>query len=149
VEEYALNALAANAEMLVAGSGPLVTMLMSLLSRLAGITGLDGLEQAAVAGGRELTRLSMQHALDRQAAAEERMPSVTGADGQVRRRAEPGHRRRVTTLAGDVIVSRIAYRSGIRGVMSLFPRDAALNLPVLSYSWGLQKLVMMAAREPV
>lgn len=33
------------------------------------------------------------------------------------------------------------------GVTSLFPRDAVLNLPGLSYSWELQKLVMMAARE--
>jgi hypothetical protein len=147
VEEYALDAVAASAETLIAGSGPLVAMLMSLVAGLAGITAFEGIEQAAVTGGRELTRLAMQHALDAQAAAEERLPSVTGADGRARRRAEPGHTRTITTLAGDVTVSRIAYRSGARGVMSLFPRDAALNLPPLSYSWELQKLVMMAARE--
>jgi hypothetical protein len=147
VEEYALDVLAANAETLIAGSGPLVTALMSLLAGLAGIAGFEGMEQAAVTGGRELTRLALQHALDAQAAAEVRLPSVTGADGQARGRAEPGHIRTITTVAGEVAVSRIAYRSGVKGAGSLFPRDAVLNLPGLSYSWELQKLVMMAGRE--
>jgi hypothetical protein len=147
VEEYALQMLAGNAETLIGGSGPLVTALMSLLAGLAVIPGFEGMEQAGVAGGRELTRLAMQHALDAQAAAEERLESVTGADGYVRRRAETGHARTIATLAGDVSVCRIAYRCGVKGAGSLFPRDAVLNLPELAYSWGLQKLLVMAARE--
>ena len=36
-----------------------------------------------------------------------------------------------------------AYRSGIKGAGSLFPRDAVLNLPPCGYSWALQRLAEM------
>jgi hypothetical protein len=49
----------------------------------------------------------------------------------------------VVTRLGEVRVRRIGYRSGIKGVLSLFPRDAVLNLPPLGYSWGLQRLAQM------
>jgi hypothetical protein len=44
------------------------------------------------------------------------------------------------------VVRRIAYRSGVKGAESLFPRDAVLNLPPLGYSWGLQRLAEMFCR---
>lgn len=43
----------------------------------------------------------------------------------------------VVTALGAVSVRRIAYRAGVRGVRSLFPRDAVLNLPPCGYSWRL------------
>jgi hypothetical protein len=49
----------------------------------------------------------------------------------------------VVTRLGEVRVRRIAYRSGVTGAGSLFPRDAVLNLPPLGYSWGLQRLAEM------
>jgi hypothetical protein len=52
----------------------------------------------------------------------------------------------VVTRLGAVVVRRIGYRSGIRGVPSLFPRDAVLNLPPCGYSWGLQRLAEMFCR---
>ena len=50
------------------------------------------------------------------------------------------------TRLGEVVVRRIGYRSGIKGVLSLFPRDAVLNLPPCGYSWGLQRLAEMFCR---
>jgi len=38
---------------------------------------------------------------------------------------------------------RIGYRSGVKGAVSLFPRDAVLNLPPGGYSWQLQRLAVM------
>ena len=75
------------------------------------------------------------------------MAGVTGADGVRRARAERGHARPVVTRLGEVIVRRIGYRSGIRGVPSLFPRDAVLNLPPCGYSWPLQRLAEMFSRS--
>jgi hypothetical protein len=81
--------------------------------------------------------------LDAQAAAEVRVGRVAGADGVTRTRAERGHARTVVTGLGAVVVRRIGYRSGVKGVPALFPRDAVLNLPPCGYSWGLQQLAQM------
>ena len=72
---------------------------------------------------------------------------MTGADGVPRRLAERGHARTVVTRLGEVIVQWIGYRSGIKGVPSLFPRDAVLNLPPCGYSWPLQRLAEMFCRS--
>jgi hypothetical protein len=60
-----------------------------------------------------------------------------------RPRAERGHPRTIVTRLGKVVVRRIGYRSGVRGVRSLFLRDAVLNLPPCRYSWPLQRLAEM------
>jgi hypothetical protein len=52
----------------------------------------------------------------------------------------------VVTRLGAVRVRRIAYRSGVKGAGSLFPRDAVLNLPPGGYSWALQRLAEMFCR---
>jgi len=147
VEEYGLDALAASAESVVAGLGPLAVG----LARLAGEAGramtLDAMEVLVVDQGRELLRGLVQLGLDTQAAAEVRLAQVTGADGVPRTRAERGHARPVVTRLGKVRVRRIAYRAGIKGVPSLFPRDAVLNLPPCGYSWALQRLAQMFARS--
>src|SRR5262249_57293533 len=107
---------------------------------------VDGMEQRVVTGGQKLLNGVVQLGLDTQAAAEVRLAQVTGAGGVRRGRAERDHGRPVVTRLGEVVVRRIAYRSGIKGVPSLFPRDAVLNLPPCGYSWGLQRLAEMFCR---
>jgi hypothetical protein len=146
VEEYGLDELAASAEAVVAGLGPLAAGLGRLAVEAGRAVTLDAMEVLVAGRGRELLRGLVQLALDGQAAAEVRVPQVTGTDGVTRRRAEPDHARPVVTMLGEVVVRRIAYRSGIRGAESLFPRDAVLNLPPLGYSWALQRLAEMFTR---
>jgi hypothetical protein len=147
MEEYGLDGLAASAEAVVAGLGPLAVQ----LARLAGDAGravtLNAMELLVAERGRELLCGLVQLSLDAQAEREVRVAQVTGADGVVRARAERGHARRVVTRLGEVIVRRIGYRAGIRGVPSLFPRDGVLSLPLCGYSWGLQRLAEMFARS--
>jgi hypothetical protein len=143
VEEYGLDELAASAEAVAAGLGPLVVG----LARLAGAAGravtLEAMELVVLEQGRELLRGLLQLALDGQGAGEVRAAQVTGADGVARRRAERGHARTVVTRLGKVTVRRIAYRAGVKGARSLFPRDAVLNLPPRRYSWPLQQLAVL------
>src|SRR5690349_7020776 len=144
---YGLDGLAASADAVVAGLGPLAVQLAGLAVEAGREVTLDAMELLVLARGRELLRGLLQLVLDGQAAAEVRVAKVTGADGVVRARAERGHGRRMVTRLGAVRVRRIAYRSGIRGAGSLFPRDAALNLPRRGYSWALQRLAEMACRS--
>jgi len=143
VEAYGLEELAASAESVVAGLGPLVA---GLAVEAGGAGTLDEMEQLVAGRGRELLRGVVQLCLDRGAAREVRVAQVTGADGVARRRAERGHGRTVVTVLGEVRVERIGYRAGVKGVPSLFPRDAVLSLPLAGYSWQLQRLVVMFAR---
>jgi hypothetical protein len=146
VEEYGLDVLAASAEGVLAGLGPLVAGLARLAGEACGAVTLDAMEVLVLVQGRELLRGLAQLGLDAQAAAEVRLAGVTGADGVWRGRAERGHSRVVVTRLGAVTVRRIGYRSGVKGVLSLFPRDAVLNLPPAGYSWQLQALAEMSAR---
>ncbi len=121
MEEYGFEELAASAEAVVPGLG----VLAAALARLAGDAGqavtLDEMEQLVIEQGRELLRGVVQLSLDAQAAAEVRPGGVAGADGVLRTRAERGHTRTVVTRLGAVSVTRTGYRSGVRGVLSLFP----------------------------
>jgi hypothetical protein len=147
VEEYGLEALAASAEAVLAGLGPLAVGLARLAAEAGQAVTLDAMEGLVVGRGRELLRGVVQLGLDAQAAGEVRVPQVTGADGVPRRLAERGHTRTVVTRLGEVTVRRIGYRAGVRGVPSLFPRDAVLNLPPRGYSWALQQLAVMCCRS--
>ena len=132
---------------MLAGLGPLAAGLAGLAVEACRSVTLDAMEVLVTGRGRELLRGLVQLALDTQAEREVRLPGVTGEDGVERTRAEPGHGRPVVTLLGEVRVRRIGYRSGVKGVLSLFPRDAVLNLPPLGYSWGLQRLAEMYCRS--
>ena len=147
MEEYGLGALAASAEAVLAGLGPLAVRLARLAGEAGGAVTLDAMEGLVWEQGREVLRGLVQLALDGQAEREVRVPQVTGEDGVPRRRAERDHARPVVTRLGEVIVRRIGYRSGVRGAGSLFPRDAVLNLPPCGYSWGLQRLAEMFCRS--
>ncbi|HEX5304275.1 MAG TPA: ISKra4 family transposase [Streptosporangiaceae bacterium] len=143
MEQYGLEELAASAEAVLAGLGPLAAGLARLAVEAGRAVTLDAMEQLVTERGRELLRGVVQLGLDAQADAEVRRAGVAGADGVPRRRAEPGHARPVVTTLGEVTVRRIGYRSGIKGAVSLFPRDAVLNLPPGGYSWALQRLAVM------
>jgi hypothetical protein len=147
VEEYGLGRLAASADAVLAGLGPLAVALARLAGEAGRAVTLDAMEVLVVERGRELLREVVQLSLDAQAAGEVRVARVAGADGVPRARAERGHARRVVTVLGAVTVRRIAYRSGVRGVPSLFPRDAVLSLPPCGYSWQLQRLAEMFSRS--
>ena len=147
MEQYGLDALAASAEAVVPGLGPLAAGLARLAGEACRAVTLDAMELLVIELGRELLRGLVQLALDGQAEREVRLPEVTGTDGVRRARAERGHARPVVTRLGQVRVRRIAYRSGVRGAGSLFPRDAVLNLPPLGYSWALQRLAEMFCRS--
>ena len=147
MEEYGLDALEASADAVAAGLGPLAVRLARLAVEAAGAVTLEAMEELVAVQGREIVRGVLQLSLDTQAAAEVRLAAVTGADGVPRTRAERGHSRRVVTTLGAVRVSRIAYRSGVKGAGSLFPRDAVLNLPPDAYSWQLQRLAEMFCRS--
>ena len=143
VEQYGLDELAASAEAVLAGLGPLAAGLARLAVEAGGAVTLDAMEVLVTGRGRDLLRGVVQLGLDTQAEQEVRLAEVTGADGVPRARAERGHARPVVTRLGEVVVRRIAYRSGIKGAGSLFPRDAVLNLPPCGYSWALQRLAEM------
>jgi len=147
VEEYGLDELAASAEAVLAGLGPLAAGLAGLAVEAGRAVTLDAMEGLVIEEGRKLLRGVIQLALDAQAEREVRVPQVTGQDGVTRRRAERDHGRPVVTRLGEVRVRRIAYRSGVKGAGSLFPRDAVLNLPPCGYSWALQRLAEMFCRS--
>jgi hypothetical protein len=78
------------------------------------------------------------------AAREARRDDVVaaGVDGP-RTRVERGHGRTLTTVFGQVVVERLAYRA--LGARNLYPADAVLNLPGTEHSHGLRRLAAIEA----
>ena len=89
VEQYGLDDLAASAEAVLAGLGPLAAGLARLAVEAGRAVTLDAMEVLVIGQGRELLRGLVQLALDAQAGREVRLPGVTGEDGVPRTRAEP------------------------------------------------------------
>jgi hypothetical protein len=147
MEGYAWAELVASGDAVLPGFGAVAGMLAELVCGLAGRGAgtLAEIEDRFAADGREVLRAGVQLVLDARAAGEKRLAAVTGADGVARRRAERGHGRVITTVFGEVTVRRIAYRAP--GCANLYPLDAALNLPACCYSWRLQHLAVMFARD--
>ena len=114
---------------------------------------LDGAEAAALdhaqletqlqGKGRELLRQLFQDSMDLRAHRERPRAEVVGADAVVRTRVESGHTRALTTVFGEVSVSRMAYRAP--GRANLHPADAELNLPAEKHSHGLRRLAAIEA----
>ena len=114
---------------------------------------LDGAEAAAMehaeleaeldTRGRELMRRLLQDHLDLRAGREQRLDEVTDTDGVPRSRVESGHTRALTSVFGEVTVTRRAYRAP--GHANLHPADAALNLPAEKHSHGLRRLAAIEA----
>jgi len=104
----------------------------------AGALSHGELEDSLGAQGRELLRLLYQDHLDLRAEREPRLEAVVDAEGTGRPSVETGHARMLTTVFGEVGVTRLAYRR--RGRPNLHPADAALNLPAERHSHGLRRL---------
>ncbi|MFD8722542.1 hypothetical protein ACFV2H_32345 [Streptomyces sp. NPDC059629] len=100
-------------------------------------------EEFIAARGREVHRLMLQEWFAQHAQREERLPEVAGSDQAVRRAAEAGHKRLLSTRFGTVEVERIAYRA--KGASNLHPADAELDLPVGRHSHELKKLAAIEA----
>jgi hypothetical protein len=100
------------------------------------------LEDFVTAEGRHVEQQLIQDQIDARARHEVRLAEVVGADGVVRRRAEPDHTRLVATTVGRVEVTRIAYRAP--GAPSLHPADAHLALPEQIYSYPLRRQAVCA-----
>jgi hypothetical protein len=101
------------------------------------------LEERLHADGLGLLRQLLQDSLDLRASREQRLDQVVDGDGHQRGTAEGAHQRRLATVFGDVVVSRMAYRA--RGRANLHPADAALNLPAETHSHGLRRLAAVEA----
>jgi hypothetical protein len=95
--------------------------------------------------GRELLRLLLQEQLASRGSGRVG-EAVCGADGVVRSPKRDHLERSYQSVFGRVQVERTGY--GQRGVASLFPLDAQLNLPAQGYSHRLQQRVArQAAKE--
>lgn len=92
--------------------------------------------------GRELLRLLLQDHLDNQGGVGVG-EAVCGSDGVVRSHKRDHMESGYKSVFGAVRVARTGYSQ--RGVASLFPRDAQLNLPAHGYSHRLQKRVATKA----
>jgi hypothetical protein len=147
VEGYGLDELAASAEGVMAGLGPLAAGLAGLAVEAGRETELDAMEVLVSERGREILRGVLQLALDGQAGTEaaDPLPGLAGADGHWRGCREKSQVT-VVTMLGKVTVRRIAYRSREKGVPDLHWRDGVLNLPPCGYSWQLQRFAEMASR---
>jgi hypothetical protein len=98
------------------------------------------LEAMVQAEGGELLRRLIQGHLDQRSAEEPRRVRVVGEDGIARTQRREGCTRRLESRFGEVIVTRRGY--GGRGLDSVFPLDAELNLPLDKYSHGLREVVV-------
>lgn len=101
------------------------------------------LESTLEVRGRELLRRMLQDHLDLRAEREPRFDEVVDADGVDRNRVETGHQRALTSVFGEVTVTRSAYRRPGSG--NLHPADAQLNLPTEKHSHGLRRLAAVEA----
>lgn len=108
----------------------------------AGLTH-EQLEARLDQDGRTLIRQLLQDHLDLRARREERRDDVVDAHGRARNAVEPGHRRHLQTVFGEVTVTRLAYRA--KGTANLHVADAALNLPAERHSHGLRRLAAIEA----
>jgi hypothetical protein len=93
--------------------------------------------------GRELMLALFQDSMDLRAVRERLRTEVVDADEVARTRIESGHTRALTTVFGEVSVSRKAYRAPQQ--TNLYPADGLLNLPGEKHSHGLRRLAAIEA----
>ncbi len=98
------------------------------------------LEKNLLVNGNELLRRLLQGYLDRRK-EDEIGEDCVGSDG-VTRTHKRQQSRKLSTIFGEVVVSRVAY--GGRKINSLQPLDGELNLPLEKYSHGLSERVASA-----
>ena len=115
-----------------------------LSAQMSGDTTHSEIEAYLETDGRELLRRLLQDHLDNPAPARLE-DAVCGSDGVVRSHKRDYMETGYQSVFGAVRVARTGYSQ--RGVVSLFPRDAQLNLPARSYSHRLQKRVAAKAAK--
>ena len=98
------------------------------------------LEALVQSGGNELLRRLIQGHFDQRGAEEPIRERVVGEDGIARTHRREGCQRHLETRFGEVIVTRRGYAG--RGLESVFPLDAELNLPPDKYSHGLREVLV-------
>jgi hypothetical protein len=113
-----------------------------LSAQMSGDTTHSEIEAYLERDGRELLRRLLQDHLDNPAPARFE-DAVCGSDGVVRSHKRDHMETGYHSVFGAVRVARTGYSQ--RGVSSLFPRDAQLNLPARGYSHRLQKRVAAKA----
>ena len=101
------------------------------------------LERELEKRGRELMRIMLQEHLDKRGPGHCERP-VSGSDGNERSRLRL-QERKLETVFGTVSVERAGY--GKKGVESLHPLDAELNLPDERYSLELRRRVAEEAAK--
>ena len=97
--------------------------------------------------GTELLRRLLQGHLDLRYAEEEYQTKVEGADGEKRPHRRKKTQRKLETLFGEVIVTRVGYSTQQPEVSALYPADGQLNLPPDKYSDGLRRRVAVEASK--
>ena len=102
----------------------------------------SAVEELIESEGREVLRLLLQGHLDWRTAADVCEP-VRNAAGQSLGTCRPGTGRGLSTGLGRVTVERPSFES--RGLGSLRPHDADLNLPSDAYSFPLRRRAVTAA----
>ncbi len=83
--------------------------------------------------GTELLRRLFQGHLDLRYAQEEYLPKVVGADGEVRPHRRKRTERQLSTIFGEVVVTRVGYSTQKPGISALYPADGQLNLSTDKY----------------
>lgn len=119
-----------------------MTMHLSAMSK--GDEPHSDIEASLETDGRELLRLLLQEHLDNQGCGRV-AEAVHGSDGVLRSHKREHMETGYKSVFGAVRVARTGYSQ--RGVSSLFPRDAQLNLPAQGYSHRLQKRVAAKAAK--
>jgi len=112
-------------------------------SNEAGALSHAEIEERLSSSGRELLRQLYQDHLDLRAQKEEPVAGVADIAGVGRPSIETGHRRTLTTVFGEVVVNRLAYRA--KGKANLHLADAVLNLPEERHSHGVRALAAIEA----
>jgi hypothetical protein len=115
-----------------------------LSAEMSGDSTHSEIEAYLETNGRELLRLLLQDHLDNPGPAP-REDAVCGSDGVVRSHKRDYMETGYQSVFGAIRVARTGYSQ--RGVASLFPRDAQLNLPARGYSHRLQKRVAAKAAK--
>jgi hypothetical protein len=109
----------------------------SLVSAELSLLEHSDIEEQIAEKGLEILRSLFQVHVDLRAQDEVRRECVTGSDGIERNHLREGCKRNLETLFGGITVTRVGYSQ--RKASTLFPLDAALNLPEDMYSHGLRK----------
>ena len=100
-------------------------------------------EELVWSGGQELLRSLLQGHFDQRSEQEPVREKVVGVDGEPRTHRRTACPRELETRFGTVIVRRIGY--GGRGLESVYPLDAELNLPPDRYSHGIRRKLISEA----